>query len=402
MNKQGIILIADDNENNLKVLSTMLRDSNYTIRIAKNGKQVLNSVAISLPDLILLDIHMPEMDGYETCERLKKSPVFKDIPVIFISALTETFNKVHAFRIGGVDYITKPFQIEEVRARVETHMLLRRKTVDLENALTEIKQVQAQLIHSEKMASLGVLSAGIAHEINNPINFVYAGVNSLIKNFKELAKAFSEFEHSCDHIDHLNGNMGYKSVFEKYGIDKKLKLIPQLADDIKTGAARTAEIIKGLKNFARTDTEEKVTCDVREPLKTALLLLKNSYKNRIEIIEKIETDLPVINCFPGLLMQVFVNILHNAIDAIDGNGKIAVTIAREEKNIRILIADTGKGIPEEVQVKIFDPFFTTKEVGKGMGLGLSITHGIIEKHRGTIKVQSKPGEGTEFDIRLPV
>ncbi|HOI33000.1 MAG TPA: response regulator, partial [Bacteroidales bacterium] len=176
MKSQGTILIADDNENNLRVLSTMLRSEGYEVRIAKNGEQVLKSVGLDKPEIILLDIHMPVMDGFETCKHLKADLNFRDIPIIFISALTETGSKVKALEMGGVDYITKPFQVEEVKVRVHTHLLLRRKTLELELTLNNIKQLQTKLIQSEKMASLGVLVAGIAHEINNPVNFVYAGI----------------------------------------------------------------------------------------------------------------------------------------------------------------------------------------------------------------------------------
>lgn len=401
MENSGVILIADDNDNNLRVLSTMLRSSDYNVRIAKNGLQVLNSVAISRPDLILLDIHMPEMDGYETCIRLKETSEYRDIPVIFISALTETFNKVHGFNIGAVDYITKPFQIEEVRLRIQTHILLRKRTQELENALSELKRVQSKLIHSEKMASLGILSAGIAHEINNPINFVYAGINSLIKNFNELEKGLHKLTVIADTMDEKDKNAFYR-IFEEYNLEKRISIIPQLADDIKTGAVRTTEIVKGLRLFARSDKEEKVLADVCESVDTALLLLKNQYKNRIEIIKIFAEDLPAIKCYPGQLTQAFVNIIHNAIDAIEGKGTIRISLEKCESNLKLTIADTGKGMPQGLISKIFDPFFTTKSVGGGMGMGLAITHGIIEKHNGTIQVESKIDHGTTFEIILPV
>ena len=401
MEKTGVILIADDNENNLRVLSTMLLGSNYHVRVAKNGIQVLNSVAISQPDLILLDIHMPEMDGYETCIKLKESNEFRDIPVIFISALTETFNKVHAFNIGAVDYLTKPFQVEEVRLRVETHLLLHLRTKQLEGALDDIKRVQTKLVNSEKMASLGVLSAGIAHEINNPINFVFAGINSLIKNFTELNTGIHEF------FDLING-LGQKEkenfleVTAKYNLEKRLTAIPQLADDIKTGAIRTTEIVKGLRLFARSENEEKVPANISESIETALLLLKNKYKNRIEIVKNFNCDIPFLKCYPGQLTQAFINIIHNGIDAIEGKGIIVIGMEIAENSLMITIKDSGKGIPADQLSKIFDPFFTTKSVGGGMGLGLSITHGIIEKHQGSILVESEPGIGTTFSISLPL
>ncbi|PKP17102.1 MAG: hybrid sensor histidine kinase/response regulator, partial [Bacteroidetes bacterium HGW-Bacteroidetes-22] len=371
------------------------------IRVAKNGLQVLNSVAISPPDLILLDIHMPEMNGYETCKKLKENPELRDIPVIFISALTETFSKVTAFEAGGVDYITKPFHDEEVKARIQTHFLLRRRTLELEKALFEIKQVQTKLVLSEKMASLGVLSAGIAHEINNPINFVYAGINSLIKHFAALNHAINELIDTSRLPDESKVK-SIDEILEESHLRKRLKVIPELAEDVKTGAIRTTEIVKGLRLFARSDGEKKVPARIEESVEAALLLLKNKYKNRIEIIRLFEEDLPLVKCHPGQLTQAFVNIIHNAVDAIEDRGTITIEITLTESQIRIIIRDTGIGMSSDIQTKIFDPFLTTKSVGSGMGLGLAITHGIIEKHRGTIFVESKENKGTSFTITLPV
>ncbi len=400
MESTGVILIADDNENNLRVLSTMLRNENYTVRIAKNGLQVLRSVGMSKPELILLDIHMPELDGYSTCVELKANPQTSDIPVIFISALTETFNKVKAFETGAVDYITKPFQVEEVKMRVRTHLLLRRRSLELENAIAEIKSVQTKLVQAEKMASLGVLSAGIAHEINNPINFVYAGVNGLIKNFAELEKAIDALLEYAAAMPEINNEV--ELICHKHRLAERMNTIPSLANDIKTGAQRTTEIVKGLRLFTRTDQEEKVMASVVDSAEAALLLLRNQYKLKAEIIREYSNDLPAIKCYPGQLTQALVNILHNAIDAIKEKGAITIKIECDPEWMRICIRDSGSGMPGHLVSKIFDPFFTTKAVGGGMGLGLSITHGIIEKHQGNIRVESRLNEGTTFFIELPV
>lgn len=400
MNKQDIVLIADDNENNLRVLSTMLRQADHEVRIAKNGEQVLKNVSISIPDIILLDIHMPVMDGYETCKQLKADERFKDIPVIFISALTDTSSKIHALEMGGVDYITKPFQIEEVKARVSTHILLRKKTKQLEQTLADLKRVQLKLIQSEKMASLGVLVAGIAHEINNPINFVYAGINSLIKNFNELEKGLSEVFNLIEN-QYPEIYPEILDIVNNHAVAKRMELIPTLANDVKTGAVRTTEIVKGLRLFSRSENEQKVLSYVTESIETALLLLKNKYKNQVNIIKNFEEDLRAIRCFPGQLTQAFINLIHNAIDAIEGKGTIEILVKQNESGVTVSIADSGKGIPKDVLTKIFDPFFTTKAVGGGMGLGLAITHGIIEKHHGTIQVESKENQGTQFEIFLP-
>lgn len=399
METKGVVLIADDNENNLRVLSTMLREAGYQVRVANNGAQVLRSVALSLPDLILLDIHMPVMDGYQTCEKLKSEADTAAIPVIFISALTETFNKVKAFETGGVDYITKPFQVEEVRVRVKTHLTLRRQTLELEQALKEIREVQVKLVQAEKMASLGVLSAGIAHEINNPNNFVYVGINSLIKQFSEVEKALSELLPLCSQHPDLQAEA--ERIVSRFKLNHRMNTIQTLAGDIKTGAMRTTEIIKGLRLFTRSDQEEKTSGNLADFIQAALLLLKNQYKNKAEVILNMPEQMAPISCYPGLLTQALVNILHNAFDAISEKGRVEITVKQENEWTTIKISDNGKGMDAEVRSKIFDPFFTTKDVGGGMGLGLSITHGIIGKHGGNISVESTPGQGSEFVIEIP-
>ena len=174
-----------------------------------------------------------------------------------------------------------------------------------------------------------------------------------------------------------------------------------MIDSVKTGTERTTEIIKGLRTFSRLDEDVLKIADIHEGLDSTLILLRNKYKQRIEI-NKLYGNIPEIECYPGQLNQVFMNILSNAIDAIDDKGIIAISTSKSNKSIRISIKDSGRGISENIKSKIFDPFFTTKEVGQGTGLGLSICHSIIEKHRGSIEVKSEIGKGSEFVIALPV
>lgn len=274
---------------------------------------------------------------------------------------------------------------------------------ELKSTLDEIKRIQNQLVQSEKMASLGVLSAGIAHEINNPINFVYAGINSLLKDFEDIEpviKAIHKINPETDNLKQIL--LEIKNLKEEYYFDDAFEAIPHIIKDIKLGADRTAQIVKGLKSFSRMDKELYETFDIHNGLNTALLLLKNKYKNHIEIIKDYDPDLPNLLCFPGKINQAFMNILSNAIDAIEEKGTIWITTSRTDFTIDISIKDNGRGIPADDIKKLFDPFFTTKEVGKGTGLGLSITYGIINDHKGKIIVNSELGKGSEFIITLPL
>ncbi|MBL4707214.1 MAG: response regulator [Flavobacteriales bacterium] len=188
------ILLVDDNPENLKILASFLTPKGYHIRVALNGEQAINSINNKPPKLILLDIQMPKMGGFEACRRIKSNKETKDIPIIFVSALSDTTYKVKAFRAGGVDYIEKPFHMEEVIARVEAHITLRRQSVQLEEAMQKLRATQNQLIQSEKMVSLGVLSAGIAHEINNPINFVSTGAAGIKLDLIDLISVLDLYD----------------------------------------------------------------------------------------------------------------------------------------------------------------------------------------------------------------
>ena len=271
----------------------------------------------------------------------------------------------------------------------------------LHATVANLKAAQEQLVQSEKMASLGQLTAGIAHEINNPINFVTANIQPLKDDMADIIKFI-------DHYKEIIKKKGLENEFSEIGKNKldasveiTKKEINNLLKGIEDGAKRTSEIVKGLRNFSRLDQNVFRKANMNEGLESTLTLLHSSYKNRIEIIKQYGV-LPEIDCFPGQINQVFMNILSNAIQAIPEEGKIFIKTWHDGKNVKISIKDTGGGMTDEVRKKIFDPFFTTKEVGKGTGLGLSISFGIIQKHNGEIEVFSKPGDGTEFVIRIPI
>ncbi len=274
---------------------------------------------------------------------------------------------------------------------------------ELKATLEDLKHMQEKLVQSEKMASLGVLSAGIAHEINNPINFVYAGINSLLRDFEDIGPVINEISKLNPNGEDLKDKLEYvKRLKEENYFDEAIEAIPEIIKDIKIGADRTAEIVKGLRSFSRIDKGEMKYADIHEGIDMTLILLKNNYKNHIQIVKNYDESLTKLKCYPGKMNQVFLNLLSNAIDAIPDKGTIWITTKKEENNAIIIVKDDGSGISKEAQVKLYDPFFTTKPVGQGIGLGLSISYGIIKEHNGEIKVNSKPGQGSEFLIILPL
>ncbi len=278
----------------------------------------------------------------------------------------------------------------------------------LDRALTELKTAQRQLVQAEKMSSLGLLTAGIAHEINNPINFVSANVNPLRRNLREVHEILDSYRALQTTKDIPAALANLKQRETGIDLDYTVKEITALLDGIEEGAHRTAEIVQGLRNFSRTDEQAIKLADVHQGIDSTLTLLHNKYKDHVEIIKNYG-DIPEIECFAGQLNQVFMNILSNAVQAIvenkanGGNGKIWITTGKgDDRSVQIRFKDSGTGMPEDVRKQIFDPFFTTKDVGVGTGLGLSISYGIIEKHGGSIEVESEPGRGTEFIITLPI
>ena len=267
-------------------------------------------------------------------------------------------------------------------------------------AFEQLKSTQSKLVESEKMASLGVLTAGVAHEINNPVNFISAGIKSLKENYSDMQDLLKLYlnldrknisEEQWDEIDETKKDLNIESLLPE---------IEELFGSIRNGATRTAEIVKGLRNFSRLDEGDMKKASLEEGIDNTLVILNNRFKNRIKVV-KDYAKLPEILCYPGQMNQVFMNIIYNATDAIEGEGEIHIKTWQENGKFKISIKDSGNGMSEEVRSKIFEPFFTTKAVGKGTGLGLSITYGIIDKHKGAIEVKSEMGMGTEFIISLP-
>lgn len=275
----------------------------------------------------------------------------------------------------------------------------------LENMFKELKAAHTQIVQSEKMASLGELTAGIAHEINNPINFVYAGVDGLRTSLEGLLDVLNKYAvlDDADTIEEIEGVLNdIKRLKRQLYFDETKENVFEVVNAIKEGAARTAEIVKGLRSFSRLDETELKEADIHNGIDSTLILLNSKIDSqRLTIVKDYDTTIPEIECFPGQLNQVFMNIISNAIDSITGSGNVTIRTVNRDSDVEIIISDTGRGMSEDVKAKIFQPFYTTKGLGEGSGLGLSITFGIIDKHKGNIAVDSVKGEGTVFTITIP-
>ncbi len=427
MNNSDLILVVDDTPANLEVLSEALSDAGFEVAIATDGELAISQAELSFPSLILLDVMMPGIDGFETCRRLKASNITQDIPVIFMTALADSTDKVRGLNLGAVDYVTKPFQEAELIARVKTQLKLHHltqhleqqvteRTAELTQALQQVQQSQIQLVQSEKMAALGQLVAGVAHEINNPVNFIYGNLD----HFEEYTQIFLDFlqlyqKYYPNPVDEIQEQA--EDVDLEFVQSDAVKMLASM----KIGTERIRQIVLSLRNFSRMDEAEFKAVDIHEGIESTLMILQHRLKAQskhpeMQIIRDYD-KLPLVECYPGPLNQVFMNILANAIDALEeANSKRTYQQIKDNPNhitirtsvinaqsVQIAIADNGPGIPEHIQDRIFDPFFTTKPVGKGTGMGMSISYQIItEKHQGQLKCSSKPGQGTEFVIQIPI
>lgn len=615
------LLVVDDTPDNLRLLSTMLERQGYKVRKVINGALALRVASQAPPDLILLDIDMPQMNGYEVCQHLKANPKVSDIPVIFLSALDDTSDKVKAFSVGGVDYITKPFQVAEVLARVENQLRMRalakqlsqqniqlqqeiavrqkaesaliesaiklrkqnrilmeiarnpalnqgnlsiaikeiteatahnleiervsvwlfdstltklqcfnlfelnlnqhstgielpladypvylnalienhalvvedtltdsrvqelveaylaplnitstidepirlggqtvgvlcieqvgnihrwtpedqnfarsiadlvslaleareryraearerEKAVALELALNELKRTQAQLIQTEKMSSLGQVVAGVAHEINNPVSFIYGNLTPARQYLKDLIQLIEAYQKH-----YPNPDQEIQQLATEIDLDFLMEDWHNLMNSIQLGAERIQEIVRSLQIFAKQTKLELKAIDIHEGIDNMLLILQHRLRSEIDDSEiqviKNYTEIPKVTCYPSQINQVFMNLLNNAIDALENQPlPRIITICTKTlltdpnslpKSVEISIADNGIGMEADIQKKIFDPFYTTKSVGSGTGLGLSISYEIVvEKHQGKLYCVSTPRQGTECIVEIPI
>ena len=465
---RGNILVVDDTPANLRLLAGILNGKGYKVRPVPNGELALSAARGMPPDLILLDIMMPEMNGYEVCQKIKADERTRDIPVIFISAINDVLDKVKAFAVGGVDYITKPFQMEEVLVRVETHLAmchlqnkLKQKNEELTVTLEQLKATQNHLVHSEKMAALGQLIAGIAHEINTPLGAIRSSIGNITnfldnnletlpvffqelsaerqQDFVKLMQSSSKQDYSLSTREKREFKKGVKqqlefqeignadslaSILVNIGLQTDLQsFLPLLKDSdserilktayefssiqrsartIATATERAAKVVFALKSYARYDfNAEKLEVNIVEGIETVLTLYQNQLKHGVEVIRNYQSQVPNVLCYPDELHQVWTNLVHNSLQAMDNKGILRIDIVQQDSWLQVRIIDSGKGIPPEILPKIFEPFFTTKAMGEGSGLGLDIVRKIIEKHEGKIDVDSVPAQ-TTFTVSLPI
>jgi signal transduction histidine kinase len=404
------ILIVDD-EATIRDLFVACLSERYLCATATNAEAALAKLADETYALVLTDMNMPGLSGVELLRQIVVR--YPDTAVIMISGVDRTQRVLDAVRIGAFDYLIKPCELGvlelSVERALERRALLRdarrykqdleRRNLELARRKTELERLQAQLVHSEKMASLGQLAAGIAHELNNPAGFIYGNMEILAECEAGLARLLAYCTSAplpadvAAEIERIKTEIDY---------DNTLADLREIIADCREGAVRIRDVVLNLRTFSRLDEADFKKVDLHEGIDSTVRLLSRYYTSGQVTLRRAYGALPLVDCYAGQLNQVWMNLLVNAAQSVAGTGEVSITTQLNGETVVIEIGDTGCGIAPERLKRIFDPFFTTKPVGEGTGLGLSITYGIIERHGGTISVQSKQGQGTTFTITLPV
>jgi signal transduction histidine kinase len=404
------ILIVDDEEPIRRLFASCLSER-YACVTASDAQEALLRMVSEPVALVLSDVQMPGLNGIELLRKLTDQ--FPDTAVVMVSGIDRTQRVLDAVRLGAYDYLIKPCDLGVLELTVERALerrkLLRngkrykkdleKQNTELARSKAELERLQTQIIHSEKMASLGQLAAGVAHELNNPAGFIYGNMEILRTCAAGLERLLSFYD-NAQLPESLTAEV--KAIKEETDYEHSLEDLKSIIADCYSGAERIRDIVQNLRLFSRLDEAEFKMVNLHDGIESTIRLLSQYYNSGHTTLERHYTDLPPVTCYAGQLNQVWMNLLTNAAQAIGSEGRVCVTTRRENDMAVVSISDTGKGIAPEHLKKIFDPFFTTKRVGEGTGLGLSITYGIIERHGGSINVESRPGEGTTFTVTLPI
>lgn len=397
------VLIADDDAATRLLLSSMLSRWGHQVVQAANGDDAWAILQeVDPPRVAVLDWVMPGLTGIAICKLLAHRRNAHFTYVMLLTSKAEREDMVEALEAGAHDFLVKPVDPSELKGRLGVgvrilqyeHALalknreLERYTLHLEALAQERAK---QLVHADRMATLGMMSAGIAHEINNPASFISGNLQTLERFWPELKQTMEEVLPSAEETraDRL------RFILEE---------MPKLVAGMRNGVSRISRIVKGLKIFAHQDAGEQKPCDINECIAQALELCNNRLKAKVAVEAHYAEDMPLVVGDMQQLEQVFVNLIVNGADALEDRpeARLVLSTSHDDSAIRVTVQDNGRGIPERILKDIWKPFYTTKEVGKGTGLGLPIVMGIVESHKGTITVENIEPNGARFTVTLPL
>ncbi|WP_035217424.1 response regulator [Desulfatibacillum aliphaticivorans] len=397
------VLVADDDDIGRMVITRLLSKWGHETVPAKDGEEAWDLFQKNPARIVITDWSMPKLSGLELCDRIRSNKFSHYVYIIILTSREGKENTVEALGAGADDFMSKPIDSAELNARLRVGL----RIIQLEE---EQQQARIHLLQSEKMASVGQLAAGVAHEINNPTGFVSSNLKTLGDYLDDLAGLVRKYKEFCQNVhddpscmtlplkDQLHGILEYE---QRIDLDYILEDTNDLIQDCREGTERIKKIVNDLKDFAHPDEDEVKPANINQGLESTLNVVWNEIKYKAEVFKDLG-ELPLVDCYPHRINQVFMNILVNAAQAIEEKGEIHIQTRDLGQEVEIKIRDTGKGISEEHLAKIYDPFFTTKEVGKGTGLGLNMAYNIINTHGGSIKCESAIGRGTTFILRIPI
>ncbi len=478
------ILVVEDSRTQAELLKHLLQGCGYVVAAAADGQEALLGARRRKPTLIVTDVEMPVMGGYEMCRAMKSDPALRDIPVILLTSLSDPGDVLRGLEAGADYYLTKPYDHEQLlstvslalatpvgpsaavgaargglrgpapprrsrpppdphpsalhlrqrgaaqpradqdpaRARKANQELteqagklcqgedrLREQNRRLEDAIRsereahdELKKTQSHLVQSEKLASLGQMVAGVAHEINNPLAFVSNNVAVLqrdVAGIRELLDLYHEAETTIAVRPELLKRI--QDFCQRLDLGYTLPNLQDLLTSLRDGLKRIQQIVMDLRDFARLDESDLSDVDINVGIESTANIIRNRATERQVTIELALTPMPALSCYPAKINQVVLNLLANAIDASKSGDAVTIRTGATDGHAIIEVIDTGCGIDPSIRERIFDPFFTTKPPGKGTGLGLSISYGIVQDHGGAIQVESEAGRGSRFIVSLP-
>ena len=406
------VVVAEDNPEMRRLLSFLV-GREFRVRAARNGREALEMVRERAPDLVLTDVMMPELSGTDLCRAIKEDPALRSIPVVLVTSKAEREMKIEGLELGADDYVTKPFHPRELLARVRSLVRLRglqaalaRRNEELEKALADLQEFELQLVRAERLAAVGELAAGIAHEVNNPVNFAVNALGALREDVARVRRVAEELA-GLDLADpaKLRQQLGSLEGAEGVaGLSEVAAELGELVEIASEGLHRTHRLVSELRDFASPGHGRHAPCDLGRGLRSTVQLIGHALQRaRVRVELALPPALPEVQGDAAALNQVFLNLLKNAVEALETTGgTIRVSAAATPEGVQVEIQDDGPGLPEEVRGRLFQPFVTTKEPGRGTGLGLSMCHRIVTEHGGRIDVRSEEGAGTSFTLTLPL
>lgn len=396
------VLVAEDTVISRRLLENFLQKWGHEVAAAADGATAWRLFEAGDFPIVISDWMMPEMDGLELVRRIRASSRPGYVYTILLTARSQKEDVIAGMEAGADDFITKPFDRDELRVRVRAG----ERVVRLEQTLAEqnraLREAQAALIQSEKLASLGQLAAGMAHEINNPIAYVTNNLAVLQRDVTAAMQILDKYRQAAAN-DQAGARSEAARLEEEMDLPYLQESLPRLFETSLRGLGRVRDIVKNLRDFARLDEADRKEVDLNAAIVSTAEILAHEIKKKSIQFHTILGELPAVLCHPGKINQVFLNVILNAVQACAPGGRVEVRSRTEREDAVVVeVEDNGCGIRPEHLPHIFEPFFTTKPVGEGTGLGLSVSYGILRDHGGAIDVESTVGKGSVFRIRLPV